>query len=106
MAYNPAIHNRKAMRLKWHDYSKPGAYFVTICAKNRKCLFGDVKGCEVELSAIGMIAEERWKEIPQHYAEVQLDSFRIMPNHIHGIIIIKENCRDRARRLPTTHVGA
>lgn len=92
----------ESTRLKGYDYSQPGEYFVTICTHDHECLFGTVADEEVRLSAIGEIAKNCWKEIPKHFLNVDLDEFIIMPNHIHGIIIINDNdinmqstnCRD------------
>lgn len=85
-------HNKycvKSARLKNWDYSSQGHYFVTICAKDRASYFGRVIGGIVELSDIGGAAQECWKNIPAHFPHVELDEFVVMPNHVHGIIIIK-----------------
>jgi len=89
MKYNPDIHHRRSIRLKEYDYSQAGLYFITICTQNRECLFGDVKNGMVELSHIGKIAHNIWYEIPQHFGHVELDEFVLMPNHLHGIIVIR-----------------
>ncbi|WP_414553131.1 transposase [Anabaena sp. CCY 0017] len=88
MSYNPQIHNRRSMRLKNYDYTQNGAYFITICTKNRQCIFGDIKKGEMKLNSLGTIAYNYWQEIPQHFSHIQLDVFVIMPNHIHGILWI------------------
>ena len=75
-------------RLKGWDYSANGYYFVTICTRNRECLFGDVVDGEMRLSAIGEVVQNSWQGIPEHFPNARLDEFVIMPNHIHGIIII------------------
>ena len=88
--------NHKQMRLSQYDYSQPGYYFVTICAKNHKYCFGNVaNGCayqqpEIELSEIGKIAKQCWLEIPKHFPDTNLDEHIIMPNHLHGIIEIMD----------------
>ncbi|HHT9135222.1 MAG TPA: transposase [Candidatus Avalokitesvara rifleensis] len=82
---------RRSIRLKGYDYSQAGAYFITICVKDRKCLLGEVIDGEIILSAIGKIIEKCWVEIPKHFPHVQLDRYVIMPNHIHGIIEILGN---------------
>jgi putative transposase len=84
--YNPQIHHRRSIRLKGYDYAQAGLYFITICVKNRKCLFGGIKNGELILNDAGKIAENCWLEIPQHFPNVELHEFIIMPNHIHGII--------------------
>jgi len=87
-------------RLKNWDYGSSGYYFVTVCVKNRECVFGNVDDNKVILSEIGKIAEKFWLEIPAHFPFVKLDEFIIMPNHIHGIIII-DNHRDVACNVST-----
>ena len=80
----------ESSRLKKWDYSAPGHYFITICTKDRKCLFGNVTRGKMILSEMGKIAEQYWREIPDHFNHVKLDEFVVMPNHIHGIITIVE----------------
>ena len=75
-------------RLRFWDYGWNGAYFVTICTKNREHYFGEIKNGQMHLSEIGRIAHKYWAEIPEHFPFVILDEFVIMPNHVHGIIII------------------
>jgi len=87
-------------RLKNWDYGSSGYYFVTICVKNRECVFGNVDDNKMILSESGKIAEKFWLEIPAHFPSVKLDEFIIMPNHIHGIIII-DNHRDVACNVST-----
>ncbi len=88
MKYNSEIHRRKSIRLKHFDYSQPGAYFITICTHNKECLFGRIENGEMILNPAGEIVEQCWMEIPSHFPSVQLDEFVIMPNHIHGILLI------------------
>lgn len=80
--------NRKNIRLCGYDYSSAGCYFITICTKDRECFFGNIKNEKFEYSSIGAIAYTFWNEIPKHFPQVQLGEFKIMPNHIHGIIEI------------------
>ncbi len=80
----------KSARLQNWDYSNNGLYFVTICAANRELDFGDIVNGEMQLSEIGRLANKFWKEIPNHFPFVELDEFVIMPNHVHGIIIINK----------------
>lgn len=88
MIYDPNKHHRRSIRLKNYDYSQPGAYFITICTHNRQCLFGEIVNGEMVLNEYGEIAKQCWLEIPVHFPHVQLDEFVIMPNHVHGIIIV------------------
>jgi putative transposase len=91
MTYNPEIHHRRSTRLKGYDYSQVGAYFVTVCAWNKECLFGDIVDGEIILNKYGEIIMKCWNAIPEHFMNVGCDEFVVMPNHIHGIITI--NCR-------------
>ena len=89
MSYNPNIHHRKSIRLKGYDYTQAGLYFITICCQNRECLFGNIINGEMILNDAGNIAKECWLAIPNHFPNVVLHEFVIMPNHIHGIIELK-----------------
>lgn len=79
---------RRSVRLKGYDYSQAGAYFITICTNNRDCLFGKVVHGEMRLNDIGQVAERCWRGIPRHFPHTELDTFVVMPNHVHGIIWI------------------
>ncbi|MEW5798442.1 MAG: transposase [Bacteroidota bacterium] len=80
--------DHKQFRLPYFNYASTGLYFVTICAKNRVHYFGKIVHGKMELSSIGMIADEYWKLIPKKAPFAQLDSYIVMPNHVHGIIAI------------------
>ena len=82
---------RRSIRLKGYDYSSAGAYFVTVCTKDRRCLFGQILDSKICLTAGGKAAENCWQNIPSHYPQVVLDEHVIMSNHIHGIIVICPN---------------
>jgi len=86
--YNPETHHRRSIRLKGYDYSKEGAYFVTICAQERECLFGEVVNSEMVMNEVGARVQAVWDELPCHYPQVRLDAFAIMPNHVHGIVAL------------------
>ncbi|QNF31572.1 hypothetical protein HUW51_02090 [Adhaeribacter swui] len=90
MAYSPLIHHRRSIRLKGYDYSQAGAYFITLCTHHREHLFGEVKGGEMKLNPFGQIAYENWLKTPQIRPNVALDVFVIMPNHLHGILLIRK----------------
>jgi REP element-mobilizing transposase RayT len=85
-SYNPKKHNRKSIRLKGYDYTQSGLYFITLMTENRAQLFGDIKHGKMILNDAGRIANECWMNIPQHFPNVVLHEYIIMPNHIHGII--------------------
>ncbi|WYD82315.1 MAG: hypothetical protein V8K32_07970 [Candidatus Electrothrix gigas] len=123
----PATHHRRSICLRNYDYSQAGAYFVTICVQGRECLLGhisvpaavgadpcvcpDVPVCpgispEISLTDAGRMVQTIWDEIPDHYPGVDIDEFRVMPNHIHGIVVlsnpvvgadscVRPNCRVR-----------
>lgn len=91
MSYDPEKHHRCSIRLKGYDYSQAGAYFVTVCAKDHACLFGDVEQGEMILSDAGNMIKTWWLSIPDKYRHVELDECMIMPNHFHGIIGIIKN---------------
>ncbi|MDI6767959.1 MAG: transposase [Bacteroidota bacterium] len=96
------IKKRKHIRLKEYDYSLEGSYFVTICTKNREHFFGEIVNGELRLNGIGNIAKNCWQELEQHFSNIMLDEFVIMPNHVHGIIIISEKPRrDVQLNIPT-----
>ncbi|MGH2568954.1 MAG: transposase [Bacteroidota bacterium] len=88
MKYNPRLHHRRSIRLKGYDYSSEGGYFVTICTHNRECLFGEVVEEKMRLNEIGQIVKEEWARTSEIRQEVGLDAFVVMPNHLHGVIII------------------
>jgi putative transposase len=81
----------ESARLKGWDYRNAGYYFVTICTKNREHYFGQITDGEMHRSAVCEIAAQCWREIPDHHVGVDLDEFAIMPNHVHGIVVIREN---------------
>ena len=91
-----------------YDYSQSGYYFVTICAKNRECIFSKInngsyvgaglapaqnKNPAVKLTIIGKIIDKHWRDIPNKYENVNIDEYMIMPNHMHGILIIRATAR-------------
>ena len=85
----PDIPQRHSLRLKGYDYSQEGAYFVTICAHGKACLFGDVIGSEMKVNELGQKAQAVWDDLPVHYPHVATDAFVVMPNHVHGVIVIQ-----------------
>src|SRR4030095_10657053 len=75
-------------RLRAHDYTAPGSYFVTVCAHDRAWLFGQVVDGRVRLSKAGEILRGCWIAIPDHFSFVTLEDCVIMPNHLHGIVVL------------------
>jgi len=90
MSYDPLRHHRQSIRLRGHDYTQAGEYYVTLCVKDRECALGEIKDGLMLLSGIGEIAATCWLEIPRHFPNVLLDEFVIMPDHMHGILILRE----------------
>jgi len=130
MKYNPQIHHRRSIRLKGYDYSRAGAYFITICCQDKKCRFGKITAraplagaqsdpqsgtqmdaqsdtqwnshqaswipnsqkplAQMELNEYGTIAFNEWVKLPERFANVELDVFQIMPNHMHGVILLND----------------
>ncbi len=88
--FDPKIHHRRSIRLKGYDYSQTGAYFVTIVAYQRECLFGEVVEGEMVLNDFGQVVEKWWYQISVHFHNVETWAFVIMPNHAHGIIVIRD----------------
>lgn len=90
MKYNPLIHHRRSIRLKGYDYSKAGAYFITICCEDRLHRFGKVSDNEMILNELGTIAYNEWINLANRFSNFELDVFQIMPNHMHGIIVLSD----------------
>jgi putative transposase len=88
MKYDPKEHHRRSIRLVDYDYAQSGAYFVTVCAEDHTCLFGDVVSAEMRLNDAGRMIQTAWDELPDHYPGVETDAFVVMPNHIHAIIVL------------------
>ncbi|MCP5104532.1 MAG: transposase [bacterium] len=88
MKYNPNFHRRRSLRLQNYDYSKPGAYFVTICVQDRECLLGEIENGEMKLSEVGKVVNAFWPKVRDHFSNVELGQMVVMPNHIHAIIFI------------------
>ncbi len=81
---------RRSIRLPGWDYSTPGAYFVTICIEGRECILGEVRDGAMILSPYGQVVEEHWRRLPRFFPRIELDAFVVMPNHVHGVIVIKD----------------
>lgn len=88
MKYNPEIHHRRSIRLKGYNYSRSGAYFITTCVQNREYLFGEIKNGQMITNQNGNIVTNCWFDLINHYEDIVLDIFVVMPNHFHGIIVI------------------
>jgi REP element-mobilizing transposase RayT len=101
MRYNPEKHHRGSIRLKGYDYVQAGSYFVTICTIDRTCLFGEVVNEEMRLNPEGQIVHDEWIRSAMMRPRVILDLFVVMPNHLHGIIMLVDWGRGTLQRAPT-----
>ena len=88
--YNPNIHHRRSIRLKGYDYAQAGLYFITICCQDRTHRFGHVENREMVLNEFGTVSYNEWAKLPDRFPNFELDVFQIMPNHMHGIIVLNE----------------
>ena len=93
---------RKHPRLDHYDYSTAGAYFITICTQNRRCLLSRIVGrglapAEIQYTAYGLIAREQLLLLEQRYPSLKIDQYVIMPNHIHAILLLEETAGDSRR---------
>ncbi|MGD2027948.1 MAG: hypothetical protein PVI99_09040 [Anaerolineales bacterium] len=89
MVNNNQSHHRQSIRLKGYDYTSPGAYFVTLVTWQREPVFGEVIDGKMVLNEIGRIVREDWEKTEKIRKEITLDTFVIMPNHLHGIVWIE-----------------
>ena len=96
MAYNPEIHHRRSIRLKNYDYRQSGAYFITICIQNRECLLGGIENRCITLNEYGRAVEQTWLNVPHHFVNVEIDAAVVMPNHFHGIVILRNPTTPKA----------
>ncbi len=88
MGFNPDIHRRRSIRIQGYDYAQPGAYFVTLCTQGRECTLGQICAGEVGLSLAGEAVQQQWQDLPNRFNNIAVDTYIIMPNHLHAIITI------------------
>ncbi|MDZ4185662.1 MAG: transposase, partial [Desulfuromonadales bacterium] len=88
MIYNPDIHHRRSIRLQNYDYATAGAYFVTICAQGKECLFGTVVDGVMMENDAGRLVKSVWSGLPERFPGMELDAFVMMPNHFHFILFL------------------
>ena len=91
MPRSRARYRRRSIRLKNYDYTRAGAYFVTLCTQDRACLFGSVLDGETQLNEYGRKVADCWLWLAEQYPYVHLDEWVVMPNHVHGIIVITDD---------------
>ena len=90
MRYDPAKHHRRSIRLRGYDYAQSGAYFVTIVTYQRECAFGRIMAGQMRVNEIGAVVREEWLRSAEIRGEIALGEYVIMPNHVHGIVIIRD----------------
>ncbi len=93
----------ESTRLQNRDYAANGWYFVTICTRDRTCFFGDIINSEIHHSEIGQTAQKFWADIPNHFEHTYIDSYVIMPNHVHGIVVIDRPQNVETRNFASLH---
>jgi len=101
MSYDPAIHHRRSIRLRTHDYASGGAYYVTICTEERRRLFGVIVNSRMALNNAGRMASRWYDELPHKFPDVQTDAFVVMPDHVH--FVVRTGCAEMRAETP---VGA
>ncbi len=94
------MHQRRSIRLKDYNYSQAGAYFVTLCTWERKCIFGRIVEGVMQLNPLGIIVQDCWNDLRHHFPDVEFEVFVVMPNHFHGIIVIKTDIVGAIHELP------
>ena len=99
--YNPGLHRRRSIRLKGYDYAQSGAYFVTIVTQGRIPLFGEIMDGEMLFNVTGQSIADAWEWLATRYPHVALDGYVVMPNHLHGIVVIADTGRGGSRTAPT-----
>lgn len=93
-------------RAQWWDYRWNAAYFITICTQHRKHYFGEIINGKMQLSHVGILADVFWHEIRNHAKNIELDAFVVMPNHIHGIVILdNEKSKNNVHKAPEETIG-
>ncbi|MBD2070383.1 transposase [Leptolyngbya sp. FACHB-671] len=102
MKYNLDRHHRQSIRLKGYDYSLTGAYFITLCTHQRECLFGEIVDGEMRLNELGQVVADVYLWLATQYSYVHLDAWIVMPNHLHGILVLTgDPRRGVSRNAPT-----
>jgi putative transposase len=99
----PNIHHRHSVRLQGYDYSKTGAYFITICTKDRECLFGDIVNGKMLLNEAGKMIQMSWQDLLTRFDNMVIDESVVMPNHVHGLVML--SCRGEACLRPQSSVN-
>jgi REP element-mobilizing transposase RayT len=93
MPYDTSKHHPRNIHLRGYDHSQPGAYFITICTRERMCIFGEIVNGVMHLNEAGHIVAWTWQDLPNHVPNLIWDAFVFMPNRVHGTIIIMSRPR-------------
>lgn len=106
MTAPPERRQRRSIRLRGYDYTQAGSYFITICVRDRLCIFASIVNDEVRLSSVGKVVADCWAAIPAHFGNAELDAFVVMPNHLHGVVVLESDvvAEGTACRAPTERV--
>jgi putative transposase len=106
--FNPQIHHRRSIRLQDYNYTQSGAYYITIYIYQKECMFGTVVNGEIVLNVLGNIIQTEWLKSAEIRSEIEIGEFVVMPNHIHGIIVIQKpiQANDNDKELGVSGVGA
>ena len=106
MTFDPDVHHRRSIRLRDYSYSQAGAYFITIVTQGRLCLFGDVVDGDMRLNDAGEMVRRVWHEMPDRFPSVEMDEFVVMPNHVHGVLFIRQSSTSTIPPVGASLVGA
>jgi putative transposase len=90
MHYDPDKHHRRSIRMQGYDYAQAGAYFITICTHHRESLFGEVQNDMMNPNIYGKLVAQNWQRLSEFHSNLSLDAFVVMPNHLHGILILRD----------------
>ena len=100
MPFDPKEHRRRSIRLGGYDYSQVGEYFVTLCTYQMRSLFGEVKNGRMYLNRLGQIVESEWRKTALLRSEIDLGDFGVMPNHLHGLVVITMSRQEKTLAVP------
>lgn len=106
MIHEPVQHRRRSLRLNGYDYAQAGAYFITLCTQDRVCLSGQVADGAMRLNDAGESAARSWHDLPVRFSGLDVDAFVVMPNHIHGILVLSDNAATVGAPLVGARVDA
>jgi len=104
--YDPDKHHRRSIRLKGYDYSRAGAYFITLCVEQRECLFGEIIDGAMQVNDPGRMVERWWAELIEKYPSLVLDEMIVMPNHLHGVLFSNGDRRSSSSGESDLTLGA